>query len=287
MHSVYALLGLNKVAKTEEIVATDVLAAVAEQKNTVLADIVVEQKNTTENVCEITAPIKCGICMEEVESNNLQVFKLDDFSTGNGDKLRVACQHPFCRGCMGTYVTTRITEQRVFQIHCPAEGCANLLFEKDVRQLTEDEVFGRYCELRSTDYRERVAQLLDDHLTPSVVAINANAKLCPTCGVLIERSAGCNSMYCICGAHFSYNEAKSLVAPSVMSMSEEKCISLREASQYNGNPRLRKRCFKLAALSGMSPEESLALLKQATSGDTAAQHAIAQYRATPRVADQL
>jgi len=141
---------------------------------------------------------------------------------------------------MGAWVSSRVEEQRVFGIYCPAEGCRNELFEQDVRRLVDSKVLpGAVCErlaeLRSRDYTARAHEFTDSlhkrlmdlrqagggggarNLTQALEAtsqelaywMKAPCRLCPRCHVMLQKSQGCNSFTCICGHRFDYEKAPS------------------------------------------------------------------------------
>lgn len=231
------------------------------------------------------AEFTCEVCFE-LRTNRLPLAEL---KTGNGDVLRSAdCGHGICLDCMASHVVSRVGEQRVFDIRCPHEGCKNQLFEQDLCKLPlPTEICRRFAKLRSQDYTQRVKDL-KIALSESVDAIQIAralckiARLCPRCSVVIQKSEGCNSFYCVCGHHFQYDRAPTVLPVSYLKavqLAEQFNMSIDEAELRVGQGCLKAR--RIAVQMGVSLEEALALQKRAKSGDEAA---IAQIRAARKKA---
>lgn len=232
----------------------------------------------------------CQICFD-TKSKRLQ---LPHLATGNGDVLRSAdCQHPICLDCMARYVGVRVEEQRAFQLRCPMEGCSNELFEKDVRRLVEEGVMSgdvliRFAALRARDFnaRSKSFDLLipqsDDDLN-FVLALR-EMRLCPRCKLVIQRSAGCNSFFCICGEKFNYAKAERPVGHNfakfrwTCQLARSRGVSLEEAASYGGDIRLFKKADLIASQLGVSRDDARDLHKRAQEGDVDAQEKIRSRR---------
>jgi len=221
----------------------------------------------------------CQICFE-TKSKRLQ---LPRFATGNGDVLRSAdCEHPVCLECMATYVRVRVEEQRAFQLRCPMDGCSNELFEQDVQRLVNEEVmssdvFKRFAALRARDFNARSKSF--DLLIPQndddldfVLALR-EMRLCPRCKLVIQRSEGCNSFFCICGKQFNYANAERPVGHNfakfrwTAQLARSRGVSLEEAARYGGDIRLFKKADLTAGRLGISRDAARDLHMRAQEGD--------------------
>mmetsp|Transcript_124569 Transcript_124569/g.265651 ORF Transcript_124569/g.265651 Transcript_124569/m.265651 type:complete len:245 (+) Transcript_124569:97-831(+) len=231
---------------------------------------------------------KCEICFGTLDSKRLP---LPPLKTGNGDVLRAGdCGHHICRTCMGRYVATRVEEQRVFDIRCPSVGCKNELYEKDLRRLVDcgalsHEICDRFVDLRARNYTTRAmafseesAQTVEDF---ALLRHLWNAtRLCPRCSVVIEKSHGCNSFYCICGHHFDYSSAPRAIGNGMKKYSRvidlaERCqMSIKEAEALMGKTKLFFKSIRIADTLGMTLEMAVDLQRQAKDGDEAARERI-------------
>jgi len=221
----------------------------------------------------------CQICFDE-KSNRLE---LPRFATGNGDVLRNAdCNHPICQECMATYVCVRVEEQRAFQLRCPVDGCSNELFEPDIQRLVNNKVmskdiFRRFAALRARDFNARsksfdlLIPYTDDDL--DFVFALRDMRLCPRCKLVIQRSEGCNSFYCVCGKHFNYANAERPVGHHfakfrwVALLARSRGVSLEEAGRYSGDIRLFKKADLTASQLGLSRDAARNLHIRAQEGD--------------------
>eukprot|EP00992_Anisonema_acinus_P015878 TRINITY_DN9932_c0_g1_i1.p1 TRINITY_DN9932_c0_g1~~TRINITY_DN9932_c0_g1_i1.p1 ORF type:complete len:302 (+),score=29.16 TRINITY_DN9932_c0_g1_i1:53-958(+) len=228
---------------------------------------------------DCSTPLVCGICFE-----SFNVVSIGEHRTGNGDVLRKDCGHAFCEGCLGSYVLHRIDEQRVFDIRCPQHGCSSQLFEADVQRLVSEQIFLKYSALLKSDFRTRLEHLMEtstrDHIE-TLLTIHNDSRLCPRCGVIIQRSQGCNSMYCFCGMHFNYGSAASVGGGgfgSIARLAIDKGLSLSESQLYGGSAARYGRAVKLAGVAGLTVPEADALAQRAVGGDAGAQAEIARLR---------
>jgi len=262
----------------------------------------------------------CQVCFEEKD----QRLPLNKLATGNGDILRSAdCQHPICQACLATFVATRVQEQFVFNVRCPFEGCVNELFEQDVTRLVgagaiEPSVSERFAELRARDYTAR-AQSLSEELTDCKMAVVQKeqdldllqtiwqtTRLCPRCSLIIERSHGCNSFYCICGHHFDYATAPRVFGnhirrySGVIDVARTLRLSLQDAERYGGDARslgkawtreraLAAHCHvsRIAREARLGMDDAWQLYQQAASGDKDAQRQIRAARGRTEDASQV
>ncbi|CAK0890315.1 unnamed protein product [Prorocentrum cordatum] len=265
----------------------------------------------------------CEVCFESKE-NRLPLGKL---ATGNGDVIRGSdCGHNVCIECTSAFVKARVEEQLVFGIRCPHDGCRNELYEKDIEQLArdgllEDAVRERFCELRSRDYAARASSFSEDVHgdNPDYSTIRRlyeSTRLCPRCKLVIEKSHGCNSFFCICGFHFNYQSAPRIVGngisryDKVLDFAEKHGLALREVEKavgsgdracrvldfaerhglalsvvrgLSGHLGLYEKAQHLACQVGVAFEEALDLQIRAFHGDSAAREEVRAMRAAARV----
>jgi len=226
--------------------------------------------------------LTCEVCFEPCTDR----LKLEKLQTGNGDVLRQAdCGHRICRGCMALYVTVRVEENRVFGMRCPHEGCSNELFEQDLARLPlPNGVLEQFVKLRSQDYSQRAKELRATLLESCNALETARelcqfARLCPRCNVVLQKSQGCNSFFCICGHHFQYDKAPRVFPatfPKVIDMADKFNMTIEEAELRVGQGFCK--ASRVALQMGVSLEEARELQKRAQGGDEAARAQIAAAR---------
>jgi len=266
----------------------------------------------------------CEVCFESKEKR----LALDTLATGNGDVLRSKdCGHNVCIECTSAFVTARVEEQLVFGIRCPHEGCRNELYEKDIERLAqagllEDAVRERFCELRSRDYAARVSSFSEglhgqDPDYSTIRRLYESTRLCPRCKLVIEKSQGCNSFYCICGFRFNYQSAPRIVGNGisrydkvldfaerhglalsevekavgsgdkgcrVLDLAERHGLTLSVVEGLSGHVGLYEKAQQLACQVGVPLEEALDLQIRAFRGDPAARGEVRALRAAARAA---
>jgi hypothetical protein len=219
---------------------------------------------------------------------------LNELKTGNGNVLRkVDCGHGICRECMAAYVTARVGEQRVFDLRCPHQGCKNELFQQDLSKLTLPAgVCEQFTKLRTQDYTQRAKELKETLLKDldavgTAQEVSNMARLCPRCSVVLQKSEGCNSFYCICGHHFQYDKA-----PRIFPVTTVKALqvaakfdkTLDEAEILVGQGFLKY--MRVASQMGVPWEEAREVQRRAQGGDQAAMEEIRAARAQMRAAQK-
>jgi len=232
------------------------------------------------------AAFTCQICFEE----KCERLKLAQLRTGNGDVLRHAdCGHPVCQECLAAHVRVRVEEQRVYNLRCPSFGCQAELFEQDLQRLSAagalaHEVCERFAALRARDFGARARSLEETTLqTQEEVELLLSLhdmRRCPCCQLVLQKSSGCNSFYCICGEHFNYALAERAVGHGVkhfkwvLQLAKSQALSIREATSFGGDLSLFKRVQKTSEQLAISRAEAWELLRQAQDGDEDARNRI-------------
>eukprot|EP00932_Pfiesteria_piscicida_P016954 SRR837773.3859.p1 GENE.SRR837773.3859~~SRR837773.3859.p1 ORF type:complete len:248 (-),score=63.13 SRR837773.3859:25-735(-) len=232
--------------------------------------------------------IQCEVCFTSGPR-----FPLARLTTGNGDELRKEdCMHNICQECLAGHIKARVEQQQVC-IRCPALACGTRLFESDLKRLAEAGalergVVDRFAEIARRDYSARAAAILMEDLD-LVEKLVFSARLCPRCQVVIERSYGCSSMYCICGHHFDFQTAPRVaglkVKPKyflcILNRARMTGTTLKDAEQEIGkfgSMRIFRKGLKTAEQLGLPLEEAVRLHERAQAGDEAAQAEIRKGR---------
>lgn len=258
----------------------------------------------------------CQICFEEL--NIAERFALPRLATGNQDVLRAKdCDHPICQECLASFVTARVQDQLVFNVRCPFDGCMNEIFEQDVKRMESagalsSDVSKRFAELRARDYTAHAASLQQTWISLEkagdydlILKLWQSTRLCPRCNLVIEKSEGCNSFYCICGHHFHYDSAPRVVGNGierfreVVSTAKSLGLSLEEVQRYGADDERpwrmaralawNKQVNRTAAETQLSREEASQLLQQAKTGNLHAREQIrlARNRQETSIADEV
>jgi len=238
-----------------------------------------------------TAEFICEVCFER-RSDRLPLNELK--TGGNGNVLRQNdCGHGICRECMAAYVTARVDEQRVFDVRCPHPGCKNELFQQDLTKLALPVgVCEQFAKLRTQDYSQRAKELKETLLRDAAALgktreISNMARLCPRCSVVLQKSEGCNSFFCICGHHFQYDKAPRIFPVHTLRalrIADKFDKTLDEAELLVGQGFLK--FMRVASQLGVPWEEARDLQRRAQGGDKAAMEQIRAARAQKRAAQQ-
>lgn len=175
---------------------------------------------------------------------------------------------------MAKYVASKVDAQTVNGIRCPEPGCMSALFDPDIRRAVDSTVYDRYLELRRQDFTHKVDGLMDSSLdVPTLQALYTDARVCPACKVIIQRSQGCNSMYCFCGTQFDYANAARIGGDgfkAALKMSLAYTMTPSESLLFKGDARLYKKALSLAARTDMGVMAAFSVLQRCKAGDTKA-----------------
>ena len=102
-----------------------------------------------------------------------------------GDVVDAPCAHLFCRDCMVGYVTAKVNDGHVLNVHCPYPACARVLSASDFLALLPSDLNAKYERFR----------------TNAEVALDPSARWCPTagCDSVLKRGKGKGADKLKCG----------------------------------------------------------------------------------------
>lgn len=137
-------------------------------------------------------PSRCFICMDEMP-----------FAAMTSTVPAAKC-HRTCRSCASQWADNAIDEGKLY-IRCPGERCTHLM---DPSTFATRPALAKYtANLRATHGNrlegEGDAAFLD--------FCREHTRMCPACGVLIWRYAGCDHMSCRCGHKFDWKDDEARV----------------------------------------------------------------------------
>ena len=235
----------------------------------------------------------CLICFTEGTPS----YPLPEHRTPNGDLLRPAdnCmstgKHVFCKPCLRETVQTRIQDMQVHNLRCPHPECTTLLFDRDVECLLSDAgLVTRYRELMVQAHLTVAHDFSSDDPEFLQGLSRLQIKACPRCRVLMQRSVGCDSMYCVCGQNFNFRAAPSLVPADL-------CARLRMAKRFGWTPaEVQQRGFtgskqdgltvvhalRVMSIVGHDLPAAIELSRAAMKGDETARQRIRDFRAAKK-----
>lgn len=149
--------------------------------------------------------VKCGVCLGPI-INTMPCCQ----QTGGEHYKKVSCKHEYCKVCLVPWIECQLAESCA-QIGCPHEECAFNFNGEDVRRIAGDVAYTQFLNITTRDYQARLADASSGLDKKTTEWLNKNTRVCPSCSVVIERSAGCNSMKCFtCGNRFNWSDAKTM-----------------------------------------------------------------------------
>ena len=86
-------------------------------------------------------------------------------------------------------------------VRCPGQGCTHLM---DPELFASSSAKAKH---RASMRMSHASRLTGESDTAFVSFCEEHARMCPACGVLIWRYAGCNHMTCRCGFEFDWNDS--------------------------------------------------------------------------------
>lgn len=210
----------------------------------------------------------CQICDETLPQR--EFLLLPEFRTSNGDILRTASNctqssHSFCLSCVRNYITIQVSTAACADLKCPGVGCATRLFESDVERLVSREISLTFQKILNSKYGEKRQSTLQGQTVDELIALyHLGIKACPRCGVLVERSSGCNSMWCICGHNFNYAQAPNLVGVSmhILKLGKRTMLPLEDIAALDCTDKDFIYALKVASLVGLDFCAALNLVKK-------------------------
>ncbi|NBO39732.1 hypothetical protein EBU99_14275 [bacterium] len=216
----------------------------------------------------------CLICLEPAVGR----WTPPQIKTENGDFIRPShsCTHIVCETCMEAYVSAKIIDMRVNDLRCPAPDCKTKLYDCDINYLLGDtmpEILSAYRSLKKTTHRERMTELVKSYSLQELCELaQARVKVCPCCCMLLQRSAGCDSFFCVCGHQFTYSDAPDLVPARRLRLMN----IFKHTHQYLHADSLQgvRRALRVQHLLGIDEREAAQLAELALRGDEHARAAI-------------
>lgn len=112
--------------------------------------------------------------------------------------------HRVCRRCAQSYVNSSIEEGKLF-IRCPGESCRHLMSPE---QFASDSARATYRANMRASHQQRLDGESD---TAFLQFAKEHTRMCPACGVVIWRYAGCDHMSCRCGHNFDWGAEEARV----------------------------------------------------------------------------
>jgi hypothetical protein len=86
--------------------------------------------------------LNCPICFMEIDEHN---------------KIKINCEHIYCRECIVSYLEEEIKNSRVKSIKCPTKGCEQqgVFTEEQIKALVSEDYYGKYIKFLD---RERIKE---------------------------------------------------------------------------------------------------------------------------------
>ncbi|OQR94946.1 hypothetical protein THRCLA_08059 [Thraustotheca clavata] len=135
----------------------------------------------------------CCICLENLP----QAIATESIEIVEDARIVLNCDHAYCKKCMKTYVSTKITNRQVeaTQLICPLPECKCPLDATDILKTTTEALFLKYLAfMRSIEAMDRTyaawENAMNKHKEEKVVAP------CPSCSSRIWKNDGCQHMTC-------------------------------------------------------------------------------------------
>eukprot|EP00052_Salpingoeca_macrocollata_P024016 m.213473 g.213473 ORF g.213473 m.213473 type:complete len:542 (-) comp22171_c1_seq3:77-1702(-) len=147
---------------------------------------------------------QCGICFEAAQPPQLVLAIVN---TGGEHFTKRLCGHKFCKDCLWSFVMHEVESGNV-NIRCPAVGCEHILYGDDVMRLNKAAGV-KFKALNREIHVQRLKELDVEGIPQSILN---ELRVCPSCRVVLQRSAGCDSMRCVCGVSFSYPSAPTVLS---------------------------------------------------------------------------
>ena len=152
---------------------------------------------------------ECAVCMCTRTRRQMADFCFTSYRVGAHDEDRGEPRHTpqVCESCMKMHVESYLSEGKL-AVRCPVEGCGRSLQTRELRQHATPEAYEKLI--------ERLREAEDAHASADAAiaaaqgaAAGLELRMCPACGVLIEKNKGCMTMRCYrCDKHFEWAKAK-------------------------------------------------------------------------------
>jgi ariadne-1 len=140
---------------------------------------------------------------------------------GKDDCYSLNCQHSFCKGCYGTYLTHQINDGPpcVFA-HCPEYKCKQAITISAVQSLCSQETYEKYMM----------------YITRNFIETSASMRWCPSPGCeRVAIGSGVTTVLCQCNFPFCFRcgqEAHDPATCAHLSLWQEKCSNESETANW-------------------------------------------------------
>jgi len=191
----------------------------------------------------------CSICSDRSLGGLVKVATFN-----GGEHFQTSkCSCTFCSDCIQHWIQSKVSDFTSC-IPCPGPECGYTLYSEDVRHHASHRVYGQYRKLFEHDHRARlleIAGLRGDGAGAGAAGVSAGtsavdasslhqmleqARCCPHCYVLVERSSGCSDMLCTCGQRFKWDDPKCKISVCIEQLlKEEEADKKKAASQAAAN----------------------------------------------------
>lgn len=152
---------------------------------------------------------ECVVCMTTQARRQMADFCFTSYRVGAHDEDRGEPRHTpqICEPCMKMHVQSYLGEGKL-AVRCPVEGCGRSLQTRELRHHATPEAYEKLI--------ERLREAEEAHVNADQAAVAAQGaaaglelRMCPVCGVLIEKNKGCMTMRCYrCDTHFEWAKAQ-------------------------------------------------------------------------------
>lgn len=173
----------------------------------------------------------CEICDDRLPDGPLLPAILKSY-TLRVNKNLVSCGHAFCSTCWMQWIACAANERRT-SVGCMADGCEARLYPDDIERLGAHKDYTLIMELRSTDYRQH---LLDVLKSGAGLEHDPRTRPCPSCRVLLHRKSGCDHFLCNCGTRFHFTRA---AWPTIAELEDEITIPVADKGPVPSVPTAR------------------------------------------------
>ena len=151
----YPIFAKSEHASADEAGNTDALGEASQSHGDVACSIA---------TCFADFMPRCGICNDAfspywAEGEDTVIAERAVERARHEHYEKPPCLDTFCKSCLSQWVASCL-EERSCNIRCPAPACKGTLYVDDVERLGSEAAADTFVKLRSTDYRDRLEELL-------------------------------------------------------------------------------------------------------------------------------